>query len=80
MTLGKAFSIRLETYLKEKKITLHKFIKDSGIARSTLTNLLRGNSKGPTLRIIYQTARGLGISPLVFLDCDLFQNDEIEID
>jgi hypothetical protein len=39
-----------------------------------------GNSKSPTLKTIYQVARGLEISPLEFLDCDLFRNEELDFD
>jgi len=78
MTLNEAFKLRLEQYLKEKKITLHKFVKDGAIARSTITNLLNGNSKSPTLATLYQVANGLGITLLEFLDCDLFRDENID--
>jgi len=80
MTLGEAFSIRLQQYLAERKMTLYKFVKDCCISKSTITNLMLGNSKSPTLKTIYQVARGLEISPLEFLDCDLFDNEELIFD
>ncbi|MDR3293932.1 MAG: helix-turn-helix transcriptional regulator [Clostridiales bacterium] len=80
MTLSEAFSIRLEEYLKARKITVHRFIKASDISRSTITNLMCGNSKSPTLKTVYQVARGLGITPYEFLDCALFRDENLDID
>ena len=80
MTLGCAFIMRLEQYLKERNMTVYRFVKESGVSRSALTNLAVGKSKSPTLRIIYQTARGLGITPVEFLDCELFKMSELEFD
>ena len=78
MTLDKAFKLRLEHYLKDRNITIHKFVKDGAIARSTITNLLQGNSKSPTLTTLYQVANALDITVLEFLDCDLFRDENID--
>ena len=80
MKLSDAFKQRLETYLKEKNLSIHKFAKDSCVARSTIVNLLTGNSKSPTLATLYQVADGLGVTVLEFLDCDLFRESNIEIE
>lgn len=47
MTLNDAFKIRFNELLKEKSITVYKFVKDNCIARSTLVNILNGNTKNP---------------------------------
>lgn len=78
MTLDKAFKLRLEQYLKEKNITIHKFVKDGAIARSTVTNLLNGNSKSPTLSTIYQVANALGVTVIEFLNCEFFRDENID--
>jgi len=80
MTLGCAYILRLEQYLKEKNITLYRFVKESGISRSTVTNLTLGNSKSPTLKTIYLTARFFGVSPLEFLDSEVFKDNVLEIE
>ena len=62
----------------ERNIFLHKFLKDSCIARSTIVNIMKGNTKCPTLAIIYQVADGFGISPLEFLNNEVFKREDLE--
>lgn len=78
MTLGEAFTTRLTELLKERQISLHKFLKDSCIARSTIVNIEKGNTKCPTLAIIYQVADGFGMTPIEFLDSPVFRRDDLE--
>lgn len=78
MTLAKAFSIRLQQLLKERNITLYKFCNDNGIARSTLLNIIDGNTKSPTLSIVYQVATALDMTAIEFLDCDVFNSNELD--
>lgn len=78
MTLGAAFTIRLRELLNERHISLYKFLKDSCIARSTIVNIEKGNTKSPTLAIIYQVASGLEMTPIEFLDDPVFKRDDLE--
>ncbi len=78
MTLGRAFSIRLRELLKERNLSLHKFLKENSIARSTIVNIEKGNTKSPTLAIIYQVAHGFGMTHIEFLNAPIFFDAEIE--
>ena len=78
MTLGEAFTIRLTELLKERNISLHKFLKDNCIARSTIVNIMKGNTKCPTLAIIYQVADGFKMTPIEFLSDNVFQREDLE--
>ena len=78
MTLGDAFKTRFNELLKQKGVSLHKFVKDNCIARSTIVNILNGNTKNPSLAIIYQVAFGFGLTPIEFLDNEVFKRDDIE--
>ena len=80
MTLGQAFKIRFNELLsKDKdKRTLYKFLKDNCIARSTIKNILDGNTKSPTLTIIYQVSYAFNITPLEFLNHPVFLSDDID--
>lgn len=80
MTLGQAFSIRLRELLKERNLTLHKFLKESCIARSTIVNIEKGNTKSPTLALIYQVADGFGMTYLEFLNHPAFKREDLEYD
>ncbi len=78
MTLGKAFSIRLRALLKERNMSLHKFAIDACIPRSTLVNIEKGNTKSPTLALIYQVCNAFNITPIQFLDDPIFKRDDID--
>ena len=78
MKLGEAFSIRIKELLKERNITLHKFLKDSCITRSTIVNIMLGNTKSPTLALVYQVADGFNMTPLEFLDHPVFKRSDLE--
>lgn len=39
---------------------------------------MKGNTKCPTLAIIYQVADGFGISPLEFLNNEVFKREDLE--
>ncbi len=78
MKLGEAFSIRIKELLKERNISLHKFLKDSCIARSTIVNIMLGNTKSPTLALVYQVADGFNMTPLEFLDHPVFKRSDLE--
>jgi len=80
MTLGNAYIKRLEQYLKDKSMTIYRFVKYSGISRSAITNLTTNNSRSPTLKTIYLTARFFNVSILEFLDCDVFNDENLEIE
>lgn len=78
MKLGEAFSIRIKELLEERNITLHKFLKDSCIARSTIVNIMLSNTKSPTLALVYQVADGFNMTPLEFLDHPVFKRSDLE--
>ena len=78
MKIGEAFTIRLNKLLKERNLSLHKFVKDNCIARSTIVNIARGNTKSPTLALIYQVADGLDMTFLEFLDDPIFNKEHLD--
>ena len=79
MTLGKAFIKRLKEILDSKKIkSLHSFLKDNCIPRSTIINLENGNTKSPTLALVYRVAYALDMSPIEFLNDIIMLNDDID--
>ena len=78
MTLGQAFTIRFNELLKRTNLSLYKFLKDNCIARSTIINIQKGNTKSPTLAIIYQVAEAFNMTPIEFLDSPIFKRDDLE--
>ncbi|MBP3344834.1 MAG: hypothetical protein J6K97_01360 [Clostridia bacterium] len=78
MTLGEAFKIRFNELLKKDGRYLYKFLKDNCIPRSTVVNILEGNTKSPNLALIYQVANAFGMTYLEFLNAPSFKSEKVE--
>lgn len=68
LTYSKAVSLRITELCKEKHITLNKLATLSGITQSTLDNIIKGNSKNPSIKTLHRVACGLGMTISEFLD------------
>lgn len=80
MTIGKAIAKRIDEYLFERGLTLYKLSKLSGVPIATLQNLYRGHTKSPTVAVLYKICEGLGVSVQEFLDSELFNPIELELE
>ena len=80
MKLCEAFCKRLQELIDGRYKSVYEFCIKNGIARSTIENLMAGNSKSPKLSTVYEVSSALGISPLEFLDAEVFLTENIEID
>ncbi len=70
---------RILTLCAENQITLNKLAEQSGMATSTLKNILYGKSKNPGIVTIKILCDGLGISLTDFFNSSEFFNLEQEI-
>lgn len=70
---------RILELLGEKRMSIHKLAMESGIAPSTIKNILYGKSINPGIVTIKKLCDGLEISLLEFFNCDTFDNLEQEI-
>lgn len=64
---------------EKKKITINKLATDSGVAPSTIKNILYGKSQNPGIVTLKMLCDGLGISLPDFFDTQEFKNLEQEI-
>ena len=80
MKLCEAFSARLIKLIQGRYKSVYEFCVKNGIARSTIENLADGNSKSPKLSTVYEVSSALGISPLEFMNDEIFSPENIEID
>ena len=79
MTLEEAIAKRIMDLCDERNITINRLSMLAGLSRSTLDNIVSGNSKNPNIRTIYRIAKGFGMTVSQFLDtCGL--NDMIAKD
>jgi len=64
---------------EEKRMTINKLATESGVAPSTVKNILYGKSKNPGIVTLKMLCDGLGVSLIEFFDTDDFKNLEQEI-
>ena len=60
--------VRIAEIIKKKSISVNKLAEMSGVAQSTLDNIMHGASKNPTLKTIHKIANALGLTVSEFLD------------
>ena len=70
---------RLLRLCDEKKLSIHKLSIESGVAPSTIKNILYGKSKNPGIVTLKMLCDGLNISIVDFFNTDEFINLEQEI-
>ena len=63
----------------EKRMTINKLATESGVAPSTIKNILYGKSINPGIVTIKMLCDGLGISLTEFFDSEEFRKLEQEI-
>ena len=70
---------RILSLCEEKRITINKLSTDSGVAPSTVKNILYGKSQNPGIVTLKMLCDGLGISLTEFFATDEFKNLEQEL-
>ena len=70
---------RLLCLCEDKKITINKLATESGVAPSTIKNILYGKSKNPGIVTLKMLCDGLGISLAEFFRTNEFENLDQEI-
>ena len=70
---------RILHLLGEKKMSIHKLAMDSGVAPSSVKNILYGKSLNPGIVTIKMLCDGFGISIVDFFDTPEFRELEQEI-
>lgn len=64
---------------EEKRITINKLATESGVAPSTIKNILYGKSQNPGIVTLKMLCDGLGITLTEFFNTEEFKNLEQEI-
>ncbi len=70
---------RIISLCEEKRITINKLATESGVAPSTIKNILYGKSRNPGIVTLKMLCDGLGITLTEFFDTDMFGKLEQEI-
>ncbi len=70
---------RIQNLCESKHITINKLATESGVAPSSIKNILYGKSKNPGIVTIKMLCDGLGITLTEFFDTDEFRELEQEL-
>ena len=70
---------RLLELLGEHKMSIHKLAMESGVAPSSIKNILYGKSQNPGIVTLKILCDGFGISLIEFFDTEEFKQLEQEI-
>ncbi len=70
---------RILSLCEEKHLTINKLSTESGIAPSTIKNILYGKSKNPGIVTLKMLCDGMGVSLLEFFDTPEFRALEQEL-
>ena len=79
MNIGEAVRVRISELCKERNITINKLSIICGITQSTLSNLMLGKNKNPTVSTVKKICDGLEITIQDFFESGAFENLEQEI-
>ena len=70
---------RILNLCEEKRMTINKLATESGVAPSTIKNILYGKSQNPGIVTLKMLCDGLNISLIDFFSTDDFKNLEQEL-
>ena len=79
MNTYSAVKNRILTLCYEKRLTINKLANESGVAPSTIKNILYGKSQNPGIVTIKYLCDGMGITLKEFFSAQDFSNAEQEI-
>ncbi|MBO7254133.1 MAG: helix-turn-helix transcriptional regulator [Clostridia bacterium] len=79
MNTYETVKLRIMNLCDEKSMSIHKLAMESGIAPSTIKNILYGKSVNPGIVTIKMLCDGFGISIVEFFDTEEFKSLEQEI-
>lgn len=73
MHLSEAVAKRIAYLCSKKALSVNRLSAMCGLRQSTLSNIINGNSKNPTIASIKKICNGLEISLADFFDDPVFQ-------
>lgn len=78
MTFSESLSKRILDLCKKHKITVNHLADMSGVWQSTISEIVRGVSKNPQIKTLYQIATGFGMTLSEFLDFPEMNEEEFD--
>lgn len=76
--LNSAISKRLLELLDERQMSQYQLFIQSGVAKSTISNVVNCSYDSVKLRVIHELCQGLGVSITAFFASPLFDEENLE--
>jgi len=80
LTVNNAVAKRISALLKEKEMSQYRLEQESGIQHGSMQCIMNGRNKTVTLSTVIMIARGFGISLTEFLNDEIFNSENLEIE
>ena len=80
MTVNDAVATRISKLLQQKNITQYRLEQDSGIQHGSMQCIMNGRNKTVTLSTVIMLAKGFNMSLIEFLDDEIFESTDLEIE
>ena len=80
MTVNDAVAKRISKLLQEKNISQYRLEQESGIQHGSMQCIMNGRNKTVTLTTIIMLAKGFNMSLTEFLDDEIFDSKNFEIE
>ncbi len=80
MKISQAVGLRIKELLTQRKMTLSKLEKESGVLHGTMSGILYGRNKGVTLAVLIKISKGFGMRYQEFLDSPFLDEKNLDID
>lgn len=78
MELNEAVSRRLQELLSERGMTQYRLYQNSGVPKSTISNIVHCQYDSVKLRIIHELCQGLRVNINEFFASPLFDEENLE--
>ncbi len=80
MDISQAVSVRILELLKEKNISQYRLERNACLSHETIKSIMKGKTKGVNLKTIIAIADGFNMSVSEFLNSQLFEYDNLNMD
>ena len=80
MTVNDAVAMRISALLKAKNMSQYRLEQNSGIQHGSMQCIMNGRNKTVTLSTVIMIARGFGMTLTEFLDDEIFNSPDLDLD
>lgn len=80
MTVNDAVAKRVSKLLQEKGMSQYRLEQESGIQHGSMQCIMNGRNKTVTLSTVILLAKGFQMSLVEFLDDEVFNSEDLEIE